>query len=74
MVIESFEGDKRVSSFVNLDFENFYPSFSTKLLTNLIKYAKYLVKITDKDPAIRIEARKTLLFQNAEPWVKIIRN
>ena len=45
-----------------------------KLLTDLIKHAKYLVKITDKDPAMIIKARKTLLFQNAEPWVKIINN
>ena len=53
---------KRVSSFVNFDVENFYPSTSMKLFTDSIKYAKNLIEITDQDLAIIMQARKTLLF------------
>ena len=44
--------EKRVSSFVNFDVENFYSSISMKLFTNSIKYAKNLIEITDQDLAI----------------------
>ena len=62
--------EKRVSSFVNFDVENFYPLISIKLFTDSIKYAKNLIEITDQDLAIIMQTRKTLLFQNTEPWVK----
>ena len=62
--------EKRVSSFVNFDVENFYPSISMKLFTDSIKYAKNLIEITDQELAIIMQARKTLLFQNTELWVK----
>ena len=61
---------KRVPSFVNFDVENFYPSISVKLFTDSTKYAKNLIEITDQDLAITIKARKTLLFQNTESWIK----
>ena len=56
--------NKRVSSFVNFDVENFYPSISMKIFTDSIKYAKNLIEITGQDLAIIMQARKTLLF----PW------
>ena len=62
--------EKRVSSFVNFDVENFYPSILIKLFTDSIKYAKNLIEITDQNLAIIMQARKTLLFQNTEPWVQ----
>ena len=49
--------DKRVSSFVNSDVENFYPSISMKLFTDSIKYAKYLIEITDQDLAITMQVK-----------------
>ena len=61
---------KRVSSFVNFDVENFRPLISVKLFTDSIKYAKNVTGISDQDIAIIMQARKTLLFQNGEPWVK----
>ena len=63
-VVKWFENvpQKRVSSFVNFDVENFYPSTSMKLFTDSIKYAKNLIEITDQDLAIIMQARKTLLF------------
>ena len=71
-VIEWFKSipDKKVSSFVNFDVENFYPSISIKLLTDYIKYAKNVTEISDLDIAIIMQARKTLLFQNGEPWAE----
>ena len=41
-----------------------------KLLTDSIKYAKNLIKITDKDLVIIMQARKTLLSQGTETSVK----
>ena len=29
-----------------------------------------MIEISDQDTAIIMQARKTLLFQNGEPWVK----
>ena len=62
--------DKRVSSFANFDVEDFYLLISMKLFTDSIKYAKNLIEITDQDLATTMQARKILLFQNTEPWVK----
>ena len=59
-----------MSYFVNFDAENFYPSISTKLFTDSIRYAKNVIDITDQDIAIIMQARKTFLFQNGKPWVK----
>ena len=39
--------NKKASSFVNFDAENFYPSISEKLLTDAISYAKSLIDITE---------------------------
>ena len=41
-----------------------------KLFTDSIKYAKNLIEITVQDLATTMQARKILLFQNTEPWVK----
>ena len=64
-VVKWFEGipDKSVSSLVNFDVKNFYPSISMKLFTDSIKYARNLIEITDKDLLIIMQARKTLLLQ-----------
>ena len=61
---------KRVSSFVNFNVENFRPLISVKLFADSIKYAKNVTGISDQDIAIIMQVRKTLLFQNGEPWVK----
>ena len=63
-VIKRFKSipEKRMSSFISFDVENFYPSISIKLFTDPIKYAKNVVEISDQDIAITMQARKTLLF------------
>ena len=55
--------------FVNFDVENFYPSISIKF-SDSVKYVINVIEISDQDVAIIMQARKTLLFQNAEVWVK----
>ena len=63
-VIKRFKSipEKRMSSFISFNVENFYPSISIKLFTDPIKYAKNVVEISDQDIAITMQARKTLLF------------
>ena len=41
-----------------------------QLFTDSIESAKNLIEITDQVLVIIIQARKTLLFQNIESWVK----
>ena len=41
--------NKKQSSFVNFDVENFYPSISEKLLTDAINFAKSSANITQQD-------------------------
>ena len=62
--------NKRVSSFVNFNVENFYPSISMKLFRESIEYVKNLIEITGQALVIIMQAIKTLLFENTEPWVK----
>ena len=62
--------NKKASSFVNFDAENFYPSILEKLLTDAISYAKSLIDKTEEEYSIIMHSRKILLFQNSEPWVK----
>ena len=71
-VIKWFENitNKKHYSFINFDAENFYPSISLKLFTDAINYAKNIIDINDQELAIIMQSRKTLLFQNGEPWVK----
>ena len=66
--------NKKQSSFVNFDVENFYPSISEKLLIDAINFAKSSANITEQNLSIIVQSKKTLLFQNSEPWVKKCRN
>ena len=55
---------------MNFDVENFYPSISIDLFTDAISYAKTITNIDDDQLSIIMQSRKTLLFNNNEPWVK----
>ena len=66
--------NKKQSSFVNFDVENFYPSISEKLLIDAINFAKSSSKIAEQDLSIIMQSRKIMLFQNSEPWVKKLGN
>ena len=66
--------NKKQSSFLNFEVENFYPSISEKLLIDVINFAKSSANITEQDLFITMQSRKTLLFQNSEPWMKKLGN
>ena len=61
---------KKNSSLLNLDVENFYPSISIDLFTDAISYTKIITSIDDDQLSIIIQSRKTLIFNNIEPYVK----
>ena len=59
--------DKSCLSFVNFDFESFYPSISLNLFQQAIGFAREKVDTTDTDISIIMQARKTLLFHDGIP-------
>ena len=52
------------------DVKDFYPSIKEELLIDAMNFADTLVNIKAKDKEIIHHARKSLLFNNKEPWVK----
>ena len=63
--------NKRQSSFVQFDVENFYPSISLNLFNNAIQYASEITEITNCGISIIKHSWKTpLLFNNNQPWRK----
>ena len=48
----------------------FYPSIKETLLIEAIQFAKEHVPITRKDVEVIFHARKSVLYNNGEPWVK----
>ena len=57
------------SSFIQLDFKEFYPSINEDILTNAIQFAKLHITIDVKDLRLIMHYRKSLLFGN-ETWKK----
>ena len=55
--------NKDISSFVKFDIVDFYPSTSKDLLINAINFADKIIKTI-------LHARKSLLFNKNEVWVK----
>ena len=55
---------------MNFDVENVYPSISIDLFADAISYPKTITNINDDQLSIIMQSRKTLLFNNTEPWVK----
>ena len=55
---------------MNFDVENFYPSIWIDLFTDAINYGKIITNIENDQLSIIMQSRKTLLFNNNEPWVK----
>ena len=53
-----------------LDIKDSYPSIKETLLIKAINFAKKLVNITNEDKVIIKHARKSLLYNNSEPWLK----
>ena len=62
--------EKRKYKFIVLNIEDFYPSIKETLLIKAINFAEKLVNITNEDKVIIKHARKSLLYNNSEPWMK----
>ena len=61
---------KNNCAFTQFDIVEFYPSISEDLLMKSLNYTKTLTTVTDEEINIIMHTRKSLLFNNEEPWVK----
>ena len=59
--------NKRQSSLIQFDVENFNPSISLNLFNYAIQYASEIIQMSNRDIK---HSRKTLLFNNNQPWEK----
>ena len=62
--------EKHRCSFLKFDVDNFYPSITLELFTKAIEFARQHTNVTDDEQNIIMQARRTLLFSNGEPWTK----
>ena len=62
--------NKKNCSFTQFDIEEFYPSISKDLLLNSIEYAKQFTSIKQSDIDIMMHARKSILFNANDLWIK----
>ena len=71
-VIEWFKNipEKNKHNFIVFDIKDFYPSISKKLLTDALNFAKSKVTITEEETNIVFHARKSLLFNKDQTWMK----
>ena len=71
-VIEWFQNIKHKSRcrFIQLDIVEFYPSISCKLLTDALNFARKYTDIDEDTQNVIMHARKSLLFNKDELWVK----
>ena len=52
------------------DIKDFYPSIKEDLLIEALEFAKQHVTIKPKDRETIFHARKSLLYNEGEPWIK----
>ena len=71
-VIEWFKKipKKNKCRFLKFDIDNFYPSITEKTLKESIDFAKQFTPIDPKEINIILHARKCLLFNQEEEWIK----
>ena len=62
--------EKSKYKFIVFNIKDFYPSIKETLLMKAINFAEKLVNITNKDKVIIKHERKSLLYDNSEPWMK----
>ena len=71
-VIEWFKiiCNKHLCNFVIFDIKEFYPSITENLLKKALTFAKAHTLLSDDDKVIIHHARKSLLFNDQQTWVK----
>ena len=62
--------EKTKYKFIVFDIKDFYPSIKKALLIKAITFTEKLVHLTNEDKVIIKHARKSLLYNNSEPWMK----
>ena len=55
--------------FLQFDITDFYPFIKETLLHEATQFAKEHVAITRKDVEVIFHARKSVLYNDGEPWV-----
>ena len=61
---------KNLCVFIMLDKVNFYPSISSKLVSEALQFASSFDTITNDEKHIIISAKNSVLFNNNHPWWK----
>ena len=61
---------KNSHKFLKFDIKDFYPSIKEDLLFDTLEFAKQHVTIKSKDRETILHARKSLLYNEEEPWTK----
>ena len=71
-VLTWFDGihNKKRKCFIKFDIVNFYPSITSKNITDALKFARKHTKVTKEEERIIRHSCKTLMFHNNEPWIK----
>ena len=62
--------DKKVHKFVVFDIKEFYPSIKEQLLKEALDFANSYINIPENDKKIINHARKSLLFNKQQTWIK----
>ena len=71
-VIEWFKRiqQKHLYKFIMFDIKDFYPSIQEELLNKGLRFAQEYIDVTSKDREIIYHARKSLLFDGNDTWMK----
>ena len=69
-VIKWFSSTENKSQykFIQLDIAEIYPSISEEILDNAILFAEQYIDIPEKKLAYHNNCRKTLFYNDYEPW------
>ena len=61
---------KHSKNFVQWDIDSFYPSINEDLLQEALDWAETLVDISENDKKLIFQTKKSLLFNEGQPWIK----
>ena len=62
--------NKRLYKFLQFDIKDFYPSIKETISNKAIQFAKEHVAITRNEVEVIFHARKSVLYNDGEPWMK----
>ena len=52
------------------DIKDFYPSIKANLLHETLQYARNYINISSNDYEVVFHSRKSLLYNDNQPWMK----